>query len=111
MSKYYHGTSYDNLLKIIEDGEIKTSAEGIVYLAETKEDAFRFVVFRHIHEDIVVIELELDDSKIEETFDHNPIILKCKAFGHDGPISTKLATNYWKFEAKERFKDENYIDD
>ena len=39
MSKYYHGTSYSNLLKIIEDGKIKTSIAGIVYLAKTKEQS------------------------------------------------------------------------
>ncbi len=43
MSKYYHGTSYSNLLKIIEDGKIKTSIEGIVYLAKTKEEAMELV--------------------------------------------------------------------
>lgn len=37
MSKYYHGASYSNLLKIIEDGKIKTSIEGVVYLAKTKK--------------------------------------------------------------------------
>ena len=41
MSKYYHDTSYSNLLKIIEDGKIKTSIEAIVYLDKTKEEAFR----------------------------------------------------------------------
>ena len=71
MSKYYHGTSYSNLLKIIEDGKIKTSIEGLVYLAKTKEEAFRFVALRYMTEDIAVIELELNESKIIETFDHS----------------------------------------
>ena len=69
MSKYYHGTSYSNLLKIIEEGKIKTSMEGIIYLAKTKEEAFRFVALRYMTEDIAVIELDLDDSKVIETFD------------------------------------------
>lgn len=103
MSKYYHGTSYSNLFKIIEDEKIKASMEGIVYLAETQEDAFKFVALRYMTEDIAVIELELDNSKIEETFDHNPIFFKCKAYGHAGDINTDCATNCWKYPIEERY--------
>lgn len=104
MSKYYHGTSYSNLLKIIEDGKIKTSMEGIVYLAKTKEEAFRFVAIRYMTEDIAVIELELDDSKIMETFDHNQKFFKARAFGYEGEIDTQLVTNCWKYPIEERYK-------
>ena len=93
MSKYYHGTSYSNLLKIIEDGKIKTSIEGLVYLAKTKEEAFRFVALRYMTEDIAVIELELNESKIIETFDHSQKFFKAKAFGYEGAINTKNVTN------------------
>lgn len=44
--------------------------EGIVYLAKTKEDAFKFVALRYIIEDIAIIELE--------SFDHNQKYLKQK---------------------------------
>ena len=104
MSKYYHGTSYSNLLKIIEDGKIKTSLEGIVYLAKTKEEAFRFVAIRYMTEDIAVIELELDDSKIIETFDHSQKFFKARAFGYEGEIDTQLVTNCWKYPIEERYK-------
>lgn len=103
MGKYYHGTSYTNLLKIIEDGKIKKSMEGIVYLAKTKEDALRFVALRYMTEDIAIIELELDDNKIEETFDHNQNFFKARAFGYEGDISTKCATNSWKYPIEERY--------
>lgn len=103
--KYYHGTSYSNLLKIIEDGKIKTSMEGIVYLAKTKEEAFRFVALRYMTEDIAVIELELNDSKIVETFDHNQKFFKAKAFGYEGDINTKYATNCWKYPIEERYSE------
>ena len=86
MSKYYHGTSYSNLLKIIEDGKIKTSIEGIVYLAKTKEEAFRFVALRYMTKDIAIIELELNESKIIETFDHSQKFFKAKAFGYEGDM-------------------------
>lgn len=80
MSKYYHGASYSNLLKIIKEGKIKTSMEGIIYLAKTKEEAFRFVALRYMTEDIAVIELDLDDSKVIETFDHSQTFFKARAF-------------------------------
>ena len=101
--KYYHGTSYSNLLKIIEDGKIKKSMEGIVYLAKTKEEAFRFVALRYMSEDIAVIELELDEKNIEETFDHSKTFFKAKAFGYKGEISIESATNCWKFPIEERY--------
>lgn len=103
MSKYYHGTSYSNLLKIIKDEKIKTSMEGIVYLAKTKEDAFKFVALRYIIEDIAVIELELNDSKIVETFDHNQKIFKAKAFGYEDEIDIKHVTNCWKYPVEGRY--------
>lgn len=103
MAKYYHGTSYSNLLKIIEDGKIKTSMEGIVYLAKTKEEAFKFVALRYMTEDIAVIELELDESKIIETFDHNQKIFKARAFGYEGDIDTHHATNCWKYPIEGRY--------
>lgn len=103
MSKYYHGTSYSNLLKIIEDGKIKTSIEVIVYLAKTKEEAFRFVALRYMTEDIAVIELELNESKIVETFDHSQKFFKAKAFGYEGDINTKYVTNCWKYPIEGRY--------
>ena len=104
MSKYYKCTYYSNLLKIIDNGKIYTSLEGIVYLAKTKEEAFRFVVIRYMTEDIAVIELELDDSKIIETFDHSQKFFKARAFGYEGEIDTQLVTNCWKYPIEERYK-------
>lgn len=104
MSKYYHGTSYSNLLKIIEEGKIKTSMEGIIYLAKTKEEAFRFVALRYMTEDIAVIELDLDDSKVIETFDHSQTFFKARAFGYEGEIDIQLVTNCWKCPIEKRYK-------
>lgn len=101
MSKYYHGTSYNNLLKIINDGKIKHSIEGGVYLAKTKEDALKFVALRFYNEDIAIIEVNVDDNNIEETFDHNEEFFKCKAYIYNGDISIEKATNCWKYPAPE----------
>lgn len=106
MAKYYHGTSYANLLKIIEDGKIKNNnMEHCVFLAETKDDAFKFVALRYMMEDIAVIELELDESKVHETFDHSQRFFKARAFAYDGEISTDCATNCWKYPVEERYSE------
>lgn len=104
MSKYYHGTSYANLFKIIDDKKIKTGIDGLVYLAKSKDDAFKFVALRYMTEDIVVIEMELDDNNIIETFDHSQTFFKARAYGYKGDISTDKVTNCWKYPIEERFK-------
>lgn len=99
MSKYYHGTSYNNFRKIINDGKIKHSIEGGVYLAKSKEDALKFVFFRFCNEDVAIIEMDLDDNYIEETFDHDEGFFKCKAYIYKGDVTIDNTTNYWKCPA------------
>lgn len=103
MSKYYHGTSYKNLLKIINDKKIKASIEGIVYLTKSKQDALKFISFRYMTEDIAVIELNLDDNNIIETFDHSQNFFKARSYGYKGDIDTSNVTNCWKYPVEGRF--------
>jgi len=98
MKKYFHATPMKNLDSILESG-VKVGCDGITYLAETKEEAYRFVALR-CFEDILVVEVELDENKVEETFDHNPNFFKCKAFGYPELITPDEITNLWKFERK-----------
>lgn len=93
--KFYHATDFKNLHSILEEG-IKPGFEGIVYLAETKEDARKFVALR-FYEKVVVIEVELEESDVEETFDHNYSFFKCRAFGYPGTIHLRQMTNFWKY--------------
>ena len=44
---YYHATSEDNALKIVHDGEMHTSIEGIVYLADSYENALKFTILNY----------------------------------------------------------------
>lgn len=46
-------------------------------------------------EDVAIIEMDLDNNYIEETFDHDEGFFKCKAYMYKGDISTDNITNYW----------------
>jgi hypothetical protein len=96
MRKYYHATPFKNFSSILDNG-IKVGYDGITYLAETKEDAYRFIALR-CFETVLVIEVELDESKVVETFDHNPNFFKCKAFGYPELITANEMISFWKFE-------------
>lgn len=84
LETYYHATPYENLSSIIVDG-IKASYEGIVYLTKERDDALKFVAVRG-YKDILTVEVLIDSEKVEETFDHNLMFFKCKAFGYKGDI-------------------------
>lgn len=98
MKKYYHATPSKNLLSIIREG-IKAGCDGVVYLAKTKEDALKFVCIRCFanSENIVVLEVELPEDKVFETFDHNQQFFKCKAYGYTGNIPEKAIQNIWEY--------------
>lgn len=97
MRKYYHATEEKNLDSIIEKG-ILPGVDGGVYLTETPEDAYKFVAIRVFSIDpIPVLEVELDESLVEESFDHSQAFFKCRAFRYPGPIPVNqiTATQYW----------------
>lgn len=92
---YYHATSIKNLESIIEHG-IKPGYDGIVYLAETKEDALKFTCLR-ITGDILIFEVKLPEDKVFETFDHSYNFFKCKSFGYAKTIPFKAIINITKY--------------
>lgn len=92
---YFHATSIKNLESIIEHG-IKPGCDGIVYLAETKEDALKFTCLR-ITNDILIFELKLQEDKVFETFDHSYNFFKCKSFGYAKTIPYKAIINATKY--------------
>lgn len=94
--KYYHATSEYAFYKIINEG-IKTGFDGIVYLADSKENALKFISFRLINEPIYVLEVELNENEVEETFDHSYKFFKCKAYGYAKNIPFNKITNAWMF--------------
>lgn len=95
MRKFYHATPYSNLLSILSNG-IKTGVDKVVYLAETKESALKFICIR-CFDPILVIEIELDEDKVEESFDHSYQFFKEKAFVYPKDIPAHKLGNMWRY--------------
>lgn len=90
MKTFYHATSKENLVDILENG-LKAGYDGCVYMAEKEDEAVRFLAVRLVPE-IVTFKIRIhkkDYDKIQETFDHNQRFFKCRAFGYFGNIEVK----------------------
>lgn len=85
---YWHATSMDNLGSIMSNGIKKDRMEGVVYLADSAQNAAKFLVVRGIKE-IVSLRIsakKLDPSKLSESFDHVQSFFECKAYIYEGDI-------------------------
>lgn len=96
MKKMYHATRYSNLGSIIDNGVVP-GVDDIVYLAETKEEALRFIYIRVWDEPILVLEVLVKEGELEETFDHNFGFFKARAWGYPETIPWEFVTNAWKY--------------
>ena len=83
--KFYHATTIKNAESIAEEKVIKKGWDGMVYLCTKKEDACKFLFVRLIRE-VCVIEVDLNEEDVEESFDHSESFFKCKAYMHKGDI-------------------------
>ena len=75
--RLYHATSIENVASIREQG-LKVFWEG-VYLTDSIDSALRWMGFRMRamgKENIAVIEVEVDESKLEEGTDHSPFMVQ-----------------------------------
>lgn len=81
----YHATNYENLGSILAEG-IKPSMEGIVYLADTPENAVKFVWFRGWKK-ILILRVNVEGAY--KTYDHSKEFFQCDAYGYQGPISVE----------------------
>ena len=82
--KFYHATNFSNISSIIDEGLVP-GADGIIYLADSFVNAVKFVILRG-YKRILVCEVELDESQVEETFDHSSTFFQCKSYGYDKVI-------------------------
>ena len=82
--KFYHATDYENVDSIVDKGLIP-GIDGIIYLADSFENAVKFVMLRG-YERILVCEIDLNEDQVQETFDHSPIFFQCKAYGYSKKI-------------------------
>ena len=85
LKSYYHATPFENLNSIFKKGIIK-GCDGVVYLTENPDEAARFVAIRG-YKKILVIEVEIEDGMVEESFDHSIIFFRCRAFTYPHDIS------------------------
>lgn len=85
LKSYYHATPFENLGSIFRKGIVK-GCDGVVYLTEKPEEAARFVAIRG-HKKILVIEVEVEDYMVTESFDHSEAFFKCKAYSYPHNIS------------------------
>ena len=93
---YYHATPFENLDSIIEKGILKSRYDGMVYLTEKPEEAARFLAIRLCRE-ILVCEVEVDESLVEETFDHNGAFFRCRAYGYHGDVEPDKIIGFYKY--------------
>lgn len=97
MKKMYHATKFSNLQSIMEKGLVP-GVDRIVYLAESAEKAIRFIGIRVFNEPVLVIEVEVDEGELQETFDHSYSFFKCRSFGYPRVIPFDRVTDMWKYE-------------
>ena len=83
--KYYHAAPADTMDKISADGVIKKGYDGRVYLCKNPDDAAKFIAIRGC-KNIEVIEVELRESQVKESFDHSESFFGCKAYYSDQNI-------------------------
>lgn len=96
MKKMYHATRLSNFWSIVDKG-LTPGVDGIVYLAETREDALKFISIRVFNEPILVLEVEVDEADLQETFDHSFNFFKARAWGCPKKIPWDAVTNAWKY--------------
>ena len=71
--KLYHATPARNLAQIMVNG--LTPHQGEIYFADSAKAAAGFILLRG-EKKVVVFELDIPDSLVEESFDHNETIMK-----------------------------------
>lgn len=76
---YYHATTHEAAESIFKDDYIKPGVDHCIYLCTDPKDACKFLMVRG-HKRMVVFELVLEESLVEESFDHSEAFFKCKAY-------------------------------
>jgi RNA:NAD 2'-phosphotransferase (TPT1/KptA family) len=79
IKEMYHATDYNNLEGILTQG-IYTGIDGIVYLADSPDNAAKFVAVRLIKH-IIVLKVRVPEETMIETFDHSESFFRCKSYG------------------------------
>ena len=93
--KFYHATDIKNLSSILGEG-IRPGVDGIVYLAKAPEHALRFVFLKAValSFDVLVLEVDLKEEEVFETFDHSFNFFRAKSFGYTEIIPISRISDY-----------------
>lgn len=83
--KFYHATTTENMEQITATGIIRKSWDGVVYLCTDPIDACKFLIIRGLRK-MFVIETELNEEEVKESFDHSQEFFRCRAYIHEGDI-------------------------
>ena len=84
----YHATEKRNVFSILPNG-LKAGFDGRVYFADSPENAMKFLIAKMRkgeEKEIAVIPVDIDDSKVNPSDDHNKQYFKCDAYYVDGDI-------------------------
>ena len=93
---YYHATPFENLNSSLDQGFIR-GYDGVVYLTEKPEEAARFVAIRGCRK-ILVLGIEIEESLVEESFDHSQAFFGCRAYMHKNDIPADEITEFKTYE-------------
>ena len=98
MKKFYHATPFENLVSILDEG-IHRGADGVVYLADNPKAAVKFVCLR-CWDPILVVEVELDEAEVEESFDHSYEFFKERAWTYPKDIPRQELKDFQRYEVR-----------
>ena len=96
MAKFYHATTAASMTAIRKEGVLRAGSFGEVFFCREPLDACKFLVIRGLRS-VEVIEVELDEAAVEESYDHSESFFGCKAYVHHGDIElcgTEPITEY-----------------
>lgn len=94
--KYYHAAPKATMKKIVGEGRIRKSWDGVVYLCKEAVDSCKFLVIRGMRE-MSVIKVDIDEDEVEESHDHAESFFRCKAYMHEGDIKLTGNENVWDY--------------
>lgn len=105
----YHATKYKNFASILNDQKIKTGADGLIYFTTTQHHSVNWIDFtNHDAEDIIVfrvLSLKLDQSKIDDGYDHDPNFFKgitVKTYAEDISLELVDMDNVMQFISRHK---------
>lgn len=108
MKLYYHATKPENLGSILSNG-LRPSWDGLVYLADSVENAAKFGFFANDGKEVMIYTVKTfkaDESKLEEVHDHSEQFFGCKAYGYNGAIPKERLGAVYKWAYLQRAETE-----